>query len=90
MSRYENAVKFTYIFNFSLGTFIVLSVLRKKESCSSGTGGTPRNRLRLGIWCSNLVLSEIKPLINILQVYTAEPVTGSLLPAVSFQRKKQM
>lgn len=85
MSQYQNAAKFTYIFKFSAGMFVALCP-KEKESHSAGTGGTLRNRLRLGIWCSNSVLSEIKPLINILQVHTAEPVIGrpctTLLPAV--------
>lgn len=93
MSQYQNAAKFTYIFKFTMGTFVILSVLKKKEShrpVPPGTGGTLRNRLRLGIWCSNLVLAEIKSLINILQVHTPEPATG-LAPSsslMSFQKKE--
>lgn len=51
MSQYQNAAKFTYTFKFTVGMFVVLSVLmkKKKESRSSGAGRTLRKRLRLGI-----------------------------------------
>lgn len=90
MSQYQNAAKFTHIFKFTVGMFVVLSVVRIKESCSPIPPGTLRNRLRLGIWCSNLVLAEIKPLINILKLHRLEPVTSLAPPSslMSFQKKE--